>query len=176
MFERDPLRSRPVRLFLVSILVSILPLIAFTGCASSSLTPPKEHLNRPFIHTIHFSGETLSLIALWYTGKTNNWKEIRRANPKVAAAKLKQGTQIAIPAALLKRRQVLPLSFVTAHPELMPSTQKSVTTATRDQKASSEVPGVENSTGANAPGRAVLTSPSKEIEQRRKVVLEELLN
>jgi hypothetical protein len=151
----------------------------FTGCMRSTQAPAKAPLSQPLIHTIHFSGENLSLVALWYTGKTNNWKEILAANPKLTPDRLKQGTQIKIPGTLVKRRDVLPRSFLNTHLGMTTSTQKSgnsETALSNDSKSSPEKGGPPQSTGANSTERVILTGPSKETEQRRKAVLEELLN
>jgi hypothetical protein len=65
-----------------------------------------------FLHTVKYSGETLSIIALWYTGNSRNWKEIAQANPDMKPNRIFPGDQIIIPEGLLKIRDPLPKEFV----------------------------------------------------------------
>ena len=65
-----------------------------------------------FLHKVKYSGETLSIIALWYTGKHGNWKEIAQANPDMKPNRIVPGDEILIPEGLLKTRDPLPKEFV----------------------------------------------------------------
>jgi hypothetical protein len=67
-----------------------------------------EHLPAYFEHTVHWPGETLSLIAKWYTGEYRNWKKLADHNPEINPKHIVIGQQIFIPANLLKTREVLP--------------------------------------------------------------------
>ena len=73
--------------------------------------PPKEP---PYlVHTVKWPGETLALIAKWYTGDTENWRAIAKANPKLDPRRIRLGSQIQIPSELLKNREPMPREFVT---------------------------------------------------------------
>jgi len=78
--------------------------------------PPlvKETKPRPvfYLHTVKHSGETLSAIALWYTGSHGNWKEIAQANPDMKPNRIFPGNEILIPEGLLRTRDPLPKDFV----------------------------------------------------------------
>jgi nucleoid-associated protein YgaU len=76
--------------------------------------PVKEAHPQPvvFLHTVKYSGETLSIIALWYTGNHGNWKEIAQANPDMKPNRIFPGDEIIIPESLLKNRDPLPKEFV----------------------------------------------------------------
>ncbi|UCD79332.1 MAG: LysM peptidoglycan-binding domain-containing protein [Desulfobacterales bacterium] len=59
-------------------------------------------------HTVHWPGETLSLIASWYTGSSKNWRKLAAANPRLNPNRIKSGNIIYIPPSLLKTRVPLP--------------------------------------------------------------------
>lgn len=63
-------------------------------------------------HTVKYSGETLSVIALWYTGSHGNWKEIAQANPDMNPDRIFPGDEILIPEGLLRTRDPLSKEFV----------------------------------------------------------------
>ena len=65
-----------------------------------------------YLHKVKYSGETLSIIALWYTGKHGNWKEIAQANPDMKPNRIIPGDGILIPESLLKTRDPLLKEFV----------------------------------------------------------------
>ena len=59
-------------------------------------------------HTVRWHGESLSLIAKWYTGAFQNWKKLAKANPRIRPSLIKLGDVIWIPPRLLKTRKSLP--------------------------------------------------------------------
>jgi hypothetical protein len=63
-----------------------------------------------FAHTVKQNGETMEMIANWYTGNATNWKAIARANPKLNPNHLIAGNEIYIPSKILKTRQPIPKS------------------------------------------------------------------
>jgi len=63
-------------------------------------------------HTVKWSGETLSIISLWYTGDPENWKAIAQTNPNLNPNRIYVGNEILIPAALLKTQNSLPKEYV----------------------------------------------------------------
>jgi hypothetical protein len=78
--------------------------------------PPAVKETKPqpvfYLHTVKYSGETLSVIALWYTGEHGNWKEIAQANPDIKPNRIFPGDEILIPEGLLKTRDPLSKEFV----------------------------------------------------------------
>jgi hypothetical protein len=50
----------------------------------------------------------MSLIARWYTGTSNNWRKLAKANPQLNPNRIRKGHVISIPPALLKTREPLP--------------------------------------------------------------------
>jgi hypothetical protein len=57
------------------------------------------------VHEVRWPGETLSHIALWYTGSGNNWGKIAEANPGLTPKSINIGDKILIPQELLKVRE-----------------------------------------------------------------------
>ena len=76
-------------------------------------------------HTIKYSGETLALIAAWYTGKATNWTAIQEANPGLKPEYLRLGQVIRIPEQLVVKREELPKSYVKVAPAVEPLKQES---------------------------------------------------
>ena len=75
-------------------------------------SPPEPEIQGDYIHTVSYEGETLSLIAKWYTGRLNNWKELAAANPDIDPDRIFIGNEIVIPEKLLVTREPMPWSFI----------------------------------------------------------------
>ena len=67
-----------------------------------------NYCQKCYRHTVHWPGESLSLIARWYTGASENWRKLAKANPSIIPNRIKKGNVIQIPAGLLKTREPLP--------------------------------------------------------------------
>jgi hypothetical protein len=96
-----------------------LILFPFSGCSDRSReNPPPPAQNtaptepEPLIHQVSYSGETLALIASWYTGKSTNWTLIRDANPGIRPQRINLGQRIVIPGNLVSERSPMPKKFV----------------------------------------------------------------
>ena len=61
---------------------------------------------------VRWPGETLSIIAQWYTGSWKNWKALSKANPTLNPKRIVIGGHIFIPEDLMKSRKPMPLSFL----------------------------------------------------------------
>ena len=68
---------------------------------------------RHLVHRVKWSGESLSIIAKWYTGEFNNWRTLADFNPKVKSDRIWVGQEILVPEGLLKTREPMPKSFVS---------------------------------------------------------------
>jgi len=66
----------------------------------------------PCVHTVRWSGETLSVIAKWYTGKFENWRALVKVNPKLKPNRIFIGSKILIPEDLVKNREPMPRKFL----------------------------------------------------------------
>ena len=71
-----------------------------------------KHRINYFEHRVKWSGESLSLIARWYTGRYGNWKAIARANPGLNPNKIAVGNIIYIPPEMMKTKKPLPRKVV----------------------------------------------------------------
>lgn len=99
-------------------------------------TPTKP---RPayYYHKVKYSGETLSLIAKWYTGDMENWRALTKANPKLDPDRIIVGHRIRIPHKLLNTKKPMPRSFVvgfTKRKKSKPSQPESKTTQTAQKE------------------------------------------
>lgn len=76
--------------------------------------PPDQHAGPSsqhivyFKHTVKWHGETLSLIAKWYTGSSRNWKNLVQSNTHIHPNRIRKGDVLLIPPNLLKTREPLP--------------------------------------------------------------------
>jgi len=83
----------------------------------TTVAPPKEVKVEPpagpsyYEHKVKWAGESLSIIAAWYTGSLENWKVLAKVNPKVNPSRIYIGQKIRIPGDLLKTREPMPRSF-----------------------------------------------------------------
>ena len=81
----------------------------------SKLEPPSPTSEpRFYIHRVRWPGETLSIIAQWYTGSWKNWKALSNANPKLNPNRIFINDNILIPEDLLKSHKPMPLSFLSS--------------------------------------------------------------
>jgi hypothetical protein len=67
-----------------------------------------QHQPDYFEHKVRWPGESLSLIAKWYTGRLENWKALARANPNLNPNRILLGNDIYIPLEMMKTKKPLP--------------------------------------------------------------------
>jgi len=106
-------RSRKIPLLaLFSLLVFIAGL---PGCIPSSerTWQPIETRKNFQTHTVEWPGETLPMIAQWYTGNKDNWKKIANANPNILADRLSAGDRILLPPELVTNTKKMPRDFIS---------------------------------------------------------------
>lgn len=65
-----------------------------------------------YVHTVKLPGESLSIIAKWYTGDLNNWKTLAEFNPQINPNRIFKGDQIRIPTRLMIRNDAITQEFV----------------------------------------------------------------
>jgi len=63
---------------------------------------------KPFVHEIAYGGETLGIIARWYTGDPLNWELIANRNPELNVNNLQIGDKVLIPREILFKELPLP--------------------------------------------------------------------
>jgi hypothetical protein len=87
--------------------------------AQEALPPPVVAPSRPspevvayFVHTVRFKGESVSIIARWYTGDSKNWKILAEHNPDINPNRMFMGSKIRIPEYMMKTKAPMPKEFV----------------------------------------------------------------
>lgn len=106
----------------------------------------------PYEHTVRWKGETLSLIAQWYTGDIAAWKALADYNRLSDPKTIKIGDRILIPELLVKNRNPMPHEQVTIlGKQALPSSTKGKTTA-------------GNPTGPLPPGHGITTQRASRPE------------
>jgi len=104
--------------------IILRPLIIVTSCLllcscmfqQQPVAPLEEISEEPvyFIHTIEHPGESLWIIANWYTGDGAQWKTLLEQNPELNPYGLQLGDKISIPEDLLTNSKPLPRRVVQA--------------------------------------------------------------
>jgi len=79
---------------------------------SAARETPLRRQPKYLVHTVRWSGESLSIIAKWYTGQFKNWKILANFNSKLKPDRIFVGQTIRVPEALLRTRDRMPRSFV----------------------------------------------------------------
>ena len=64
------------------------------------------------VHKVRYPGESVSIIAGWYTGDIENWKILAEVNPGLNPNVIHEGMKINIPESILKKRDPMPKEFV----------------------------------------------------------------
>ena len=78
----------------------------------TAVTTSNSNPNLPYFHQVRWQGETLSMIAKWYTGDWRNWKALAEVNPWVEPNNMFTGLKVKIPRQLLKNQKDMPREFV----------------------------------------------------------------
>jgi len=82
-------------------------------CGSCTFVNKMIHRDKEFyVHPVKWEGETLSILAKWYTGSLDNWKAIAKVNPVLDPNRIIIGNEIRIPTSLLITRNPMPKSFL----------------------------------------------------------------
>jgi len=64
------------------------------------------------VHKVRYPGESVSIIAGWYTGEIDNWKIIAEVNPGINPNVIHEGMKINIPESMLKTRDPITREYV----------------------------------------------------------------
>jgi hypothetical protein len=82
--------------------------------ASAPMKPaPKvEPTAEDFVHEVKWPGESLSIIAGWYTGDIQNWKALVPLNPHIRPDLIRMGDRIVIPRSMMKTQDPMPKEYV----------------------------------------------------------------
>lgn len=94
--------------------------------------PTQDYRSGPMLkHKVRYPGESVSIIAGWYTGEIENWKILAEVNPDINPNVIYEGMTINIPESLLKTREPMTREYVDGfYPK---SRSKSKSTGSRGQ-------------------------------------------
>lgn len=126
-------RSAIVCLLALAAAVAALP-----ACAGKRGKPDLAELEGEeaveyFTHQVRLPGETLSLIAAWYTGSADNWQILTGHNPDLSANRIEIGDTVQIPRLMLTRESPITEQFLRAsrrEPAEIPPPPKATSEAT----------------------------------------------
>ena len=112
------------------------------GGAPGGWPPPGRDVGQPpadlrsgrmLVHKVRYPGESVSIIAGWYTGEIDNWKILAEVNPGLNPNVIHEGMKINIPESLLKTREPITKEYVDS---FYPKTKlKSKGTGSRGQSS-----------------------------------------
>ena len=87
--------------------VLVLGIIGLSGCRKSARPYGEYDRNAQayYEHVVKYPGETLGVLAKWYTGSTANWSIIAQENPQVDPRRIRSGMLIRIPRRLMIREK-----------------------------------------------------------------------
>jgi hypothetical protein len=74
--------------------------------------PKVEPTAETFVHEVKWPGESLSIIAGWYTGDIQNWKALGPYNPHIKPNLIRVGDRIVIPRSMMKTQEPMPKEYV----------------------------------------------------------------
>jgi len=137
-------------LFVICLVLSLV----LISCAAKEAAPPTTEAPpaqqpRPataaeqpapvayFTHTVTLRGESLSIIAKWYTGDLKNWEVLAQHNPTLNPNRIFKGDKIRIPRNMLAREDAMTQAFVD---ESQPHAKRKSATGRQAEKTAKEQP------------------------------------
>ena len=126
-----------VKAVVVIIILFFVNSCIFSG-ETSEISSPQSKL---FTHTVRFKGETLALIARWYTGKQSSVAQIEKENPEITPKRILIGDRILIPQQLMITHKPLPVEFVVRNSTDSPISEARITVTV--EPIASETSGAE---------------------------------
>ncbi len=146
--------------------------LLFIGCAKEQPQPVQiqESVPEYVQHVVRYSGETLGIIAKWYTGDFNKWSDIVKANPGIKPNRISLGDKIKIPYEVVTNDSPMPKSAVgRVSGSKKSSTNKSSAKAKEtkpEMKSEKEAPKVEAPVVSK---REIITEPKGDTVAKESV-------
>ena len=161
-------------------LLCLLSFLFLYSCSSSVDAPLPPAGKRPvkrivppdYEHVVRYRGETLSLIAKWYTGSIDNWRRLLPLNPGLRPDRIAVGQKIVVPGGLMVRDEPLPRNFIgtLAKPSIAgPGDSKSAPAVPRRAPRPSAIPEVSVASPAEAQPSPIVELPAGEGGTERAV-------
>lgn len=88
------------------------PIVVPEPASEISKKIPASKKPESYMHKVRWPGETISVIAKWYTGSQRNWKLIVKANPGCDPKRMHIGDKILIPAEIIENREPMPQKYL----------------------------------------------------------------
>ncbi len=89
-----------------------------------------------YVHTVQLPGESLSIIAKWFTGDLKNWETLAKTNPAINPNRIFLGDKIRIPRHLMIRHDPMTLKFIE---ESQPKSRQRVSPTALPEKTGEEL-------------------------------------
>ena len=103
--------------------------------------PPADLLSGPmFVHKVRYPGESVSIIAGWYTGEIDNWKILAEVNPEINPNVIHEGMTIKIPESLMIKHEYMTREFVDSFYPKLKSKPKGAGSGREPAPAEEETP------------------------------------
>lgn len=114
------------------LLATIFCLACLAGCVGSAGKGGQFVDSQDvYVHTVEWPGETMPMIAQWYTGNKDNWKVLSKTNPGIAGERPAVGDQILIPLELMKNNKNMPEEFLSTFSPQKPAGQRKSSSKTK---------------------------------------------
>lgn len=88
--------------------------VSIYGVACAPKAPPRAPAETYYDHYVKYQGETLGLIASWYTGSPNNWKAILQHNPGLDPRRIRKGDLVQVPRSFMVKDVPMTQKFVAS--------------------------------------------------------------
>lgn len=95
---------------IVFLAIGLAFLTGYSGCASLPQPGPTY-----FTHVVKWPGESISIVAGWYTGDVQNWKAIADVNPDINPNRMHEGLKIRIPENMMKTKTAMTKEYVDSY-------------------------------------------------------------
>ena len=153
-----------------AIVLLLVTLCLNVSCVKRPPEPPVDLTPTPvayMYHTVKFPGETLSIIADWYTGNSRNWEVIVNENPGLDPKRIRIGDVIIIPRSLVVKDAPLPEKAVRGTRRERPVTVTPEPAATEriEQPEPSQEPYVEDEPATEPPAIEATPEEVQPVEQ-----------
>lgn len=112
-YQKTHSRSKPQKLP-VPVPEKPEPVTVVPESPSAVVSPSPIPAPNFYVHRVRWKGETLFIIAKWYTGSGKNWNALSKANPKLNPNRMIINDNIIISENLIKYRKPMPLSFLSS--------------------------------------------------------------